>query len=153
MLRLAREVPNIVAVKDAASDVAGSARLVAAAPSSFELYSGEDGVTLPLLSFGGVGVIGVAAHWTGRLHGQMIAAFAKGDVDEARRINASLLESYAYETGEDTPNPIPTKAMMRVLGLPVGECRLPVGPAPAGLEDRARQVLANLGDAAPPAHG
>lgn len=153
MLRLAREVPNIVAVKDAASDVAGSARLVAAAPSGFELYSGEDALTLPLLSIGGVGVIGVATHWSGRLHGQMIAAFAKGDVDEARRSNAALLESYAFETGDDTPNPIPTKAMMRVLGLPVGECRLPIGPAPDGLEDRARQVLADLGDAAPPAHG
>ena len=153
MLRLAREVPNIVGVKDAASDVAGSARLVAQAPSSFELYSGDDGLTLPLLSIGGVGVIGVATHWTGRLHGQMIAAFAKGDVDEARRVNASLLESFAFETGDDAPNPVPAKAMMRVLGLPVGQCRLPMGPAPDGLEDRARRVLANLGDGAPTPHG
>ena len=153
MLRLAREVPNIVGVKDAAGDVAGSARLVAQAPSSFELYSGDDGVTLPLLSIGGVGVIGVATHWTGRLHGQMIAAFAKGDADEARRVNASLLASFAFETGDDAPNPIPAKAMMRVLGLPVGQCRLPMGPAPAGLEDRARRVLAELGDAAPVPHG
>lgn len=153
MLRLAREVPNVVGVKDAAGDVSGSARLVAHAPSSFELYSGDDGLTLPLLSIGGVGVIGVATHWTGRLHGQMIAAFAKGDVDEARRVNTSLLESFAFETGEDAPNPIPTKAMMRVLGLPVGQCRPPMGPAPEGLEDQARKVLADLGDAAPPAHG
>ncbi|MGQ0520955.1 MAG: 4-hydroxy-tetrahydrodipicolinate synthase [Actinomycetota bacterium] len=152
MLRLAREVPNIVGVKDAAGDLAGSARLVAEAPSSFELYSGEDGVTLPLLSIGAVGTVGVATHWTGRLHGQMLAAFAKGDVDEARRINASLLESFAFETGDAAPNPVPAKAMMRVLGLPVGQCRLPMGPAPEGLEDRARQVLANLGEAAPVAH-
>ncbi len=151
-LRLAREVSNIVGVKDAASDLAGSARLVAEAPSSFELYSGEDGVTLPLLSIGAVGTVGVATHWTGRLHGQMLAAFAKGDVDEARRINASLLESFAFETGDAAPNPVPAKAMMRVLGLPVGQCRLPMGPAPDGLEDRARQVLANLGEAAPVAH-
>jgi 4-hydroxy-tetrahydrodipicolinate synthase len=152
MLRLAREVPNIVGVKDAASDLAGSARLLAEAPSSFELYSGEDGVTLPLLSIGAVGTVGVATHWTGRLHGQMLAAFAKGDVDEARRINASLLESFAFETGDAAPNPVPAKAMMRVLGLPVGQCRLPMGPAPDGLEDQARQVLANLGEAAPVAH-
>ena len=153
MLRLAREVPNIVAVKDAAGDAAGSARLVAEAPSSFEVYSGDDGMTLPLLAVGAVGLVGVATHWAGRLHGQMIAAFAKGDVDEARRLNASLLDSFAFETGDAAPNPVPAKAMMRVLGLPVGQCRLPMGPAPDGLEDRARRVLANLGDAAPGAHG
>ncbi len=149
IVRLAREVPNVVGVKDAAGDLAGSARLVAESPSSFELYSGEDAVTLPLLAIGAVGTVGVATHWAGQLHGQMVAAFAKGDVDEARRINAVLLESFAFETGDDAPNPIPAKAMMRVLGLPVGQCRLPMGPAPEGLEDRARQVLANLAEAGP----
>ncbi len=149
LLRLAREVPNVVGVKDAAGDVAGSARLVAEAPDGFDLYSGDDGLTLGLCAIGGGGVIGVATHWTGRLHGEMLAAFAKGDVDEARRLNASLLESYSYETSEAAPNPVPAKAMMRVLGLPVGECRLPMGPAPDGLEDIARGVLANLGDVAP----
>ncbi|HSH60245.1 MAG TPA: 4-hydroxy-tetrahydrodipicolinate synthase [Acidimicrobiales bacterium] len=149
LLRLAREVPNVVGVKDAAGDVAGSARLVAEAPDGFDLYSGDDGLTLGLCAIGAAGVIGVAANWTGRLHGEMLAAFAKGDVDEARRTNASLLESYSYETSETAPNPVPAKAMMRVLGLPVGECRLPMGPAPDGLEDRVRLVLANLGDLAP----
>jgi len=153
LLRLAREVPNVVGVKDAAGDVSASARLVAEAPDGFDLYSGEDGLTLGLCAIGAGGVIGVAANWTGRLHGEMLAAFAKGDVDEARRINATLLESYAYETSEAAPNPVPAKAMMRVLGLPVGECRLPMGPAPAGLEDAARTVLANLGNAAPAPHG
>ena len=59
-------------------------------------------------------------------------------------MHSRLLESFAYETGDDAPNPIPTKALLRVLGLPVGEARLPMGPAPAGLEDRAREVLDNL---------
>ncbi len=153
LLRLAQEVPNVVGVKDAAGDVSASARLVAEAPEGFDLYSGEDGLTLGLCAVGAAGVIGVAANWTGRLHGEMLAAFAKGDVDEARRANASLLESYSYETSEAAPNPVPAKAMMRVLGLPVGQCRLPMGPAPAGLEDTARAVLANLGDAAPSPRG
>lgn len=148
-LRLAREVPNIVGVKDAAGDLAGSARLAAEAPAGFELYSGEDGVTLPLLSIGAVGTIGVATHWTGRLHGEMLSSFSKGDVDTARRVNARLLASFAFETGDTTPNPIPAKAMLRVLGHRVGQCRLPVGPAPEGLEERARQVLTDLGDDAP----
>ncbi len=153
LLRLAREVPNVVGVKDAAGDVAGSARLLAEAPDGFDLYSGDDSLTLALAAVGGGGVISVATHWSGVLHGRMLDAFAKGDVDEARRVNGRLVESYAFETGEAAPNPIPAKAMMRVLGLPVGQCRLPMGPAPEGLEDRARQVLANLGEAAPSVHG
>jgi 4-hydroxy-tetrahydrodipicolinate synthase len=75
----------------------------------------------------------------------MIAAFTKGDVEHARQVNARLIESYDFETSAETPNPIPAKAMMRVLGHAVGECRLPNPPAPPGLEKRARQVLANLG--------
>ena len=149
LLRLAREVPNLVGVKDASGDPAGSARLLAEAPGGFELYSGDDGLTLPLLAIGAVGLIGVATNWAGSLHSDMVNAFARGDVGEARRINARLLASFAFETGDDAPNPVPAKAMMRVLGLPVGQCRLPMGPAPAGLEDRARAVLAGLGAGAP----
>jgi len=144
LVRLAREVPNIVGVKDAALDVAASAALMAAAPSGFELYSGNDDQTLPLLSIGATGTVGIATHWAGELVGEMIAAFGKGDVERARHINARLLDSYAFETGDLTPNPIPAKAMMRVLGLPVGQCRLPMGAAPEGTEDRAREVLAKL---------
>jgi len=146
LVRLATEVPNVAGVKDAASDVAASARLVAATPDSFELYSGNDDLTLALLAAGAVGVVGVATHWVGPQMSEMIAAFAKGDTARAREVNATLFESFAYESSDTAPNPIPAKAMMRVLGLPVGECRLPMGPAPAGVEDHARRVLAGLGN-------
>jgi 4-hydroxy-tetrahydrodipicolinate synthase len=144
LVRLAHDVANMAGVKDAANDVAASARLIAAVPDRFEVYSGNDDQTLPLLSVGAVGVVSVAAHWIGLEMAEMIAAFGKGDVGHARDVNARLLESYLFETGDAAPNPIPTKAMMRTLGVPVGECRLPMGPAPAGLEDRAREVYANL---------
>jgi 4-hydroxy-tetrahydrodipicolinate synthase len=144
LVRLSREVSNLLGVKDAALDVSASARLVADAPADFELYSGNDDQTLPLLSIGAVGVIGVATHWAAELVGEMIASFGKGDVVRAREINARLLESWQYETSDAAPNPIPTKAMLRVLGLPGGQCRLPLGPAPDGLEDQARGVLKNL---------
>ena len=144
LLRLARDVTNIVAVKDAAGNPSESAVLLARAPSDLELYSGDDSFTLPLLAIGAVGVIGVATHWSGVEHGEMISSFEKGDVVAARETNARLLESYAFETSDDTPNPIPTKAMMRVLGHAVGQCRPPLGPAPAGTEERARQVIDNL---------
>jgi 4-hydroxy-tetrahydrodipicolinate synthase len=145
LLRLAREVPTVVGVKDAAGDVGGTARLIAAAPDGFEVYSGDDGLTLALLSVGAVGVIGVATHWAGPQFAEMIAAFGKGDVVRAREVNASLLESYAFETGDAAPNPIPAKAMMRALGQRVGQCRLPLGPAPDGLDEAAREVLSRLG--------
>ena len=149
LLSLGRDVPNIVAVKDATSDLAGSARLAAEAPAGFELYSGEDAVTLPLLAVGAVGTVSVASHWTAGLQAEMLAAFSKGDVDTARRINARLLPSFAFEGGDATPNPVPSKAMLRTLGHRVGECRLPMGPTPEGLEDKAREILAALGDDAP----
>jgi 4-hydroxy-tetrahydrodipicolinate synthase len=145
LVRLAREVPNIVGVKDAAADPAGSARLVADAPAGFELYSGDDKLTLPLLSIGGVGIISVASHWAGPWIGEMVSAFWKGDVDHARDLNARLLASWEFQSDDLAPNPIPTKAVLRVLGLPAGQCRLPLGPAPAGLEERAARLLDDLG--------
>ncbi|MEZ5383245.1 MAG: 4-hydroxy-tetrahydrodipicolinate synthase [Microthrixaceae bacterium] len=144
LLTLAREVTNIVAVKDAAHDVGATARLAASAPDSFEIYSGEDDLTLPITAVGGVGVISVASHWVGQQFQALFAALDGGDLAEAQRQNARMLPSFAFEGGDETPNPIPTKAMLRVLGLSVGQCRPPMGPAPSGLEDRARAVLAGL---------
>ncbi len=144
LVRLAHEVPNIVGVKDAAAGPGETARLIAATPDDFDLYSGDDALTLPLLSVGAIGTIGVATHWTAPDHVAMFDAVERGDMVDARRVNRRMLESFAFETGDLTPNPIPTKAMMRTLGFSVGECRLPVGPAPEGLEDLARQVYANL---------
>jgi 4-hydroxy-tetrahydrodipicolinate synthase len=144
LLRLVREVPNIFGVKDAAGDPTESARLVAEAPSDFELYSGDDSLTLPLLSIGAVGVIGVCTHWTAREMSEMIAAFGKGDVEHAREVNARLIESYDFESADDAPNPVPTKAMLRALGQPAGECRFPMGPTPDGLERRALEVWNHL---------
>ena len=146
MWRLVDEVPNIWAVKDAFGNPAESAKLIARAPDGFELYSGDDNFTLPLLAVGVVGVIAVASHWAAREMGEMIAAFTKGDVARATEINARLIESWDFETGDATPNPIPAKAMLRALGLPAGQCRLPMGPAPTGLEERALEVWRNLGN-------
>ena len=71
-------------------------------------------------------------------------AFKAGDVERARRINERLVESFTFETGDDAPNPLPTKAMMQHLGFAVGDARLPMGPAPEFVHDRAKQVFANL---------
>ncbi len=142
ILGLAREVDNIVALKDAAANPAETAHLIAAAPPGFEVYSGDDGLTLPLLAVGAVGAVGVATHWTGPEHLELLDAFASGDIATAQAVNRRMLPSFAFETGDAAPNPVPTKAVLRLLGLPAGECRPPMGPTPAGLEDEARRILA-----------
>jgi 4-hydroxy-tetrahydrodipicolinate synthase len=139
------EVDNIVGVKDAAGNPGETAKLLARAPEGTVVYSGDDPLTLPLLAIGAIGVIGVATHWAGAEVAEMIATFRKGDVAGAARLNAALVASYDFETSDDAPNPVPSKVMMNLLGRHVGDCRLPMGPAPDGLEDRARAVLAGLG--------
>ncbi|HXX91929.1 MAG TPA: 4-hydroxy-tetrahydrodipicolinate synthase [Acidimicrobiales bacterium] len=156
MVGLAREVPNIVGVKDAAGDVTATARLVAELGDGFEVYCGDDNLTLPMLSVGAIGLVSVAAHWAGNEIAEMIGAFAKGDVQHAQALNQRLVESFAFESTEEYPNPLPAKAMCRVQGLPAGQCRLPMGAAPAALEERARAVLGALGrlpDASGPSGG
>ena len=84
--RLAREVPNVVALKDAGGDPAETAAvLLAEAPDGFEVYSGDEPLNLAFAAYGAVGVVGVSSHWTGRQQQEMFAAFAKGDVDHGPR--------------------------------------------------------------------
>jgi 4-hydroxy-tetrahydrodipicolinate synthase len=143
LLALARD-GAIAGVKDAAGSPAATAVLIEQAPSGFEVYSGDDSYTLPLLAVGAVGVISVASHWAGAQMSEMVAAFAKGDTVAATALNARLQESWVFQTSDDAPNPVPTKAMMRALGLPAGQCRLPMGPTPTGLEEQAKRVWTTL---------
>ena len=144
LARLAHEVDNIVAVKDAAGNPAETARLIAAAPVDYEVYSGDDALTLPLLAVGAVGLIGVATHWCAPDVVELFDRWAAGDTAGARAVNARLLESWAYETGDDCPNPGPAKAMLRHLGQPAGRCRPPMDADPPWLADAAAEVYGNL---------
>lgn len=144
LLELAHDVDNIVALKDAAGDPGETALFLSQAPEGFEVYSGDDKLNLALLAVGAVGVVGVATHWAGVEQLQMVEAVQRGDLAEARRLNALLQESFAYETSDAAPNPIPAKAMMRVLGVPVGQGRAPMDVVPGGLEATARAVIGPL---------
>ena len=148
-IQLARDVVNIVAVKDATGDVTSAARVVAEAPTGFEVYCGDDPLTLPFASIGGVGIISVASHWAGGLIGEMLAAYAAGDVVLAADINRSLLESYRFESSDEYPNPVPAKAACRAMGLAVGQCRLPNAPGPQSLDEHAREVVAGAASVLP----
>lgn len=143
LARLVRDVPNVVGVKDAAGSPAETARLIATA-AGVEVYSGDDSLTLPLLAVGAVGLIGVATHWAAPDVVALLDAWAAGDTAGAARINARLIESWQFETGDEAPNPGPTKAMLRHLGRPAGSCRPPMGADPDWLAGRAGEVYANL---------
>ena len=146
LLRLAHDVPNIVAVKDAAGDPPASAALLAEAPAGFELYSGDDSMTLPLLSIGAVGVVGVATHWASPLFAEMVRTYEAGDVKAALECHRRLLPTFAFETTEANPYPVPAKAMLRELGFSVGPPRLPhVEHDPEGLAAAARAIIDELG--------
>ncbi len=77
---------------------------------------------------------------------ELVEAVEKGDLDAARAVNARLLDSYAFESSDDAPNPVPAKAILRALGQPVGWCRPPMGPDPDDLDERAERVLVGLDD-------
>ncbi len=143
-LELARDVPTIVGVKDATGDVATAATVVAESPDGFDVYCGDDPLTLPFESIGGAGIISVAGHWAGHLFADMITSHRAGDVLRATTINQHLAESYRFESSDEFPNPVPAKAACRAMGLAVGQCRLPNAPAPAGLDQRATAVIANV---------
>ncbi len=107
MLRLARDVSNIVGLKDAAADPAGTAHLAGQVPAAFEIYSGDDVMTLPLLAVGAVGIISVAAHWVGPQFKKVVQAFMAGDLPAAIAGNRELLDSFDFESTPDFPNPLP----------------------------------------------
>jgi 4-hydroxy-tetrahydrodipicolinate synthase len=146
IVRLANEVPNIVGLKEARGNPGQTAEVVAETPPTFDVYSGDDALTLPLLAVGAVGVVGVATHWSGPQHVEMIAAFFDGDVERAREVNARLIDSFAYETTDTWQHATGAKAMLNELGLPAGPCRLPLPPTmPDDARMWAREIIATLG--------
>jgi 4-hydroxy-tetrahydrodipicolinate synthase len=145
LIRLAREVPTIVGLKDAAGDPGTTARVIAEAGDDFDVYSGDDAVTLALLGVGAVGVIGVATHWAGELFVEMIGAFDKGDLTTARQLNARLAPSFAVEVGPNWVQTTAAKAALGALGVHDGPLRLPLPPVSDEARDAIRRVLADLG--------
>ncbi len=143
-IALARSRANVVALKDASGDLVGAAHVAAELRGRLDLYSGDDSLVLPFLAIGGVGVVSVAGHWAGPEFAAMVRAAEAGDWTRARELNARLAPSCAFESTELAPNPIPAKAAMRYLGLAVGQCRWPLGPADESVDHEAARVVAEL---------
>lgn len=140
--------PNIVANKDAVGDAAETAKLRAdldaAGHSDFELYSGDDPMLLPHLAAGVVGIVSVCSHLIGPQIKQVMAAWNDGKVDEAKRLFLEHLEFMTVIMGL-TASPIPVKYATGLLGLDVGDPRLPNVP-PTDEEARTiRSAMEKLG--------
>jgi 4-hydroxy-tetrahydrodipicolinate synthase len=121
LLRLA-EHERIVAVKDAKGDLGASAEVMAKTELAF--YSGEDKLTLPMLSVGGAGVVGTSTHFSGAGTLEMIQAYERGDVAEALRLHRLLLPIYSGIFR--TQGTILVKAGLALQGRPVGPVRPPL---------------------------
>jgi 4-hydroxy-tetrahydrodipicolinate synthase len=136
---------RIVAVKDAKGDLTGSARVLA--ETGLAYYAGDDAMTLPLLSIGGVGVVGTSTHFSGAGTKQLIEAFERGDTAAALQLHRALLPIY---TGVfRTQGTILVKAGLRLGGLDVGPVRPPLVDATEHEISHLREDLAAAGLAPP----
>ncbi len=123
-VRLAKDFPNIVAIKEAGGSVERVSQLRAALPAAFDILSGDDSLTLPFMSAGAVGVISVASNVIPREVGDLVKAALAGDFAEARR-----LHFHWYPLFKDLfiePNPVPAKHTLALQGKMRGDVRLPL---------------------------
>ncbi|MDB9524451.1 4-hydroxy-tetrahydrodipicolinate synthase [Oscillatoria sp. CS-180] len=136
------EVDNVVAIKEASGNLDYASHLRASTPDSFFLYSGDDSLTLPLLSIGGCGVVSVASHLVGnRLRG-MIQAFEMGKVKSAIDDHLSLFPLFKALFLET--NPVPVKAALASQGWDVGSVRSPLVPASEAVKQALEKQLKQL---------
>lgn len=137
-IRLANEVPNIMSTKEASGSLDIITEIVANTGDAFLVYSGDDGLTLPILSVGGTGIISVASHVAGKEMKQMVNAYLGGDVQTAASIHQDLLPLFRGLFA--APNPVPVKTALQMKGLDVGGVRLPLLP----LTEEERTTLSTL---------
>jgi 4-hydroxy-tetrahydrodipicolinate synthase len=136
------ELPNIVAVKEATGSLDQASQI--AALTNLTILSGDDSLTLPLMSIGGRGVVSVVGNIVPRDMKALVSAFDAGKVREAQEWHRKLFPLCRDMLGVAT-NPIPVKAAMKLLGRDTGELRLPLCPLDAAGEARVRQTLVEYG--------
>ena len=142
VLRLA-ELKNVRAIKEASGNLDQVSMILRGCPESFFVYSGDDSLTLPILSLGGSGIVSVAAHLVAQDLKNMIQCFGKGEVKEAWSIHHRLFE--LFKVLFITTNPVPVKTALEMVGVPVGGFRLPLcGPSDKELK-AIREVLVKMG--------
>lgn len=142
--RLAADFSNIVAIKEAAGNVAQTAELYRVLPEDFSIYSGDDGLILPFMSVGACGLISVLANVNGNLLQQLMQAYSEGRVKDAADLNKVMVPLAKAMFIES--NPIPIKAAVtKVTGIEAGAPRLPLTPISAAAEAKLDATLKAAG--------
>ncbi|WP_300357124.1 4-hydroxy-tetrahydrodipicolinate synthase [Fusobacterium sp.] len=137
LIKVLAQIDNIVALKEASGNISYASEIAREVPE-IDLYSGNDDMTVPLLSIGGKGVISVSANILPEIVHNMVMAFLNRDIDKARKLQLKyndLVNTLFIEV-----NPVPIKDAMNFLGYNVGECRLPLGP----MSEKNKEVLYEL---------
>lgn len=142
--RLAADFENIVAIKEAAGNVAQVAELYSVLPEEFTIYSGDDGLIIPFMSVGATGLISVLSNIGGGILQDVMQAYEDGRVREAAKLNARMVplaNAMFIET-----NPIPVKAAVTlVTGIDAGQPRLPLTPMEPANKEKMVAVLQEYG--------
>jgi 4-hydroxy-tetrahydrodipicolinate synthase len=136
-------IENIIAVKEASGSLDQVAEIKRMTPGDFLVYSGDDSMTLPILSVGGYGVISVASHLAGKMIQEMVTSFVTGKVKTARELHLKLFP--LYKVLFITTNPVPVKAAVEFIGIKAGAPRLPLVRATEQEVNAIKQVMGELG--------
>lgn len=143
MAKLAHDCKNIVAVKEASGNLDQMSRIKALCPADFELLSGDDSLTLPVLSIGGTGIISVVSNIVPRDVADLVSAFESGNIKKAQELHYKLLPLIKVVFIET--NPIPVKTAMGLMGLCNPDLRLPMcSMSPDNLE-KLKKALKDYG--------
>jgi len=135
------EIDNIVAIKEASGSLDQASELRRSLPDHFAIYSGDDSLTLPILSLGGRGVISVASHIIGQRIQEMVNAFTSGNVTMATKIHCSIYP--VFKGMFITTNPVPVKTALNMLGWQVGAPRLPLVDASPDEKEMIKKMLSD----------
>lgn len=120
------QVPNITMLKEASGDLGQMTDIINCTPDDFILYSGDDNLTLPILSIGGYGIVSVAAHVVGQEMSEMVNLFVEGQVKEASQLHQTIYPK--CRALFSAPSPVPVKRVLEHQGVEVGSVRLPLVP-------------------------
>lgn len=134
-VRIAKEVKNVVAIKEASGNISAVAKLAALADGCIDIYSGNDDQVLPILSLGGKGVISVWSHVAPKKVHDMVYAYLNGDTATATKLQLEAIDVIGALFCE--VNPIPVKAAMNMLGYKAGPVRAPL----TELSDTHKELL------------
>lgn len=142
-LRLAHEFDNVVAIKEASGNISQMDEIIKNKPSNFDVISGDDGITFPLITLGAVGVISVIGNALPEEFSRMVRLALRGEYPQALEIHHRFTELFKLLFVDG--NPAGVKALLSEMGLVRNELRLPLVPARLGTETRISELATELG--------